>query len=804
MSEKLPERRPQLNPSLVVGGLRSTPVGSPAEVEEGVPLKERLAVLRRHAWLIAGVTVLSVGVAGYRVYHERPLYTANAVLRLADTRQAMTGGLEAAAMEQALGRGTDPLLSQIQVLRSRGVASSVVDSLGLRLQSTSPDFRPSLLSDVVVAPQAGPDTVRLAFAEEGYSASLGSREQQASYGQPVDLGTVSFAVAERPAVENVDLVVRSRNAAAQGLIEGVSARPKDRTNVVDVTYTSHDPELAQRVVNAVALAFQRENVNAARQQSRRRRLFVEEQLRTTDSVLTTAQSALSSFRGREQVYSSREKYAAEQAGLMGIEVRREELAADQRMFASLLTRLAQNGGQRRATELQTLVASPGVASNPVVAQLYEQLVQYETARDSLTAGGYGSAASNPDVRRLDALVTSTEAKLVNAVRSHVAVLGARITALDELRSRSAAQMAVLPGTEAEEVQLVQQVETVRKVADQLREELQKARISEAVEAGQVEIVDLATVPEQPIGSGRGRKLFFGLVVGLLLGGGGAFFLDRMNTSIRRREELESILKVPGLAVIPRFMGAAGAASRLRLPGRRGAAQLVPAGAGDELVTVGDARSSGAEAYRTLRTNLIFSQAVQTLRTVVVTSASPGEGKTTTTSNLAVTFAQQGMRVLLIDCDLRKARLHKVFGVEREPGLTQFMLGHSTLADVIRQTPVEGLSVLPSGTLPPNPSELLGGDRMRDTLRTLAEHFDLLILDTPPLLAAADAAVLGTRADGVLLVVRAGGTERGAAQQALQQLAAVGAHVVGAVLNDPDAKVPQYGGYYQYDYYGADD
>jgi hypothetical protein len=165
----------------------------------------------------------------------------------------------------------------------------------------------------------------------------------------------------------------------------------------------------------------------------------------------------------------------------------------------------------------------------------------------------------------------------------------------------------------------------------------------------------------------------------MLGSGGAFLLELMNTSIRRREEIENVLQIPGLAVIPQIASSRGPrTSLLGLRGTRtgsnGKALTRHEGqVGAGLVAADHTHSSGAEAYRTLRTNLIFSQAVQTLKTIVVTSASPGEGKTTTAANLAVTFAQQGMQVLLVDCDLRRARLHKIFGVPREPGLTELML-----------------------------------------------------------------------------------------------------------------------------------
>jgi capsular exopolysaccharide synthesis family protein len=282
-----------------------------------------------------------------------------------------------------------------------------------------------------------------------------------------------------------------------------------------------------------------------------------------------------------------------------------------------------------------------------------------------------------------------------------------------------------------------------------------------------------------------RTLVFGLLAGLMLGGGSAYLVENLNTSLRRAEEVEALLGVPVLGVVPRISEVAG-------PGARN----------PDLASLLNTHSPAAEAYRTLRTNLIFSQAVRTLKTIVVTSGSPSEGKTTTAANLAVAFAQQGIRVLLVDCDLRRARLHKLFGVPREPGLTQLVLGHAPSAELVRGTEVEGLSVLTSGTLPPNPSELLGGLRMRRALEALSEEFDLIVLDTPPLLAAADAAILGSFVDGVVFVVRAGETERGAAKHAVQQLAAVGAPTLGAVLNDPDAKLPKYGGYYYYDYYGS--
>jgi capsular exopolysaccharide synthesis family protein len=400
--------------------------------------------------------------------------------------------------------------------------------------------------------------------------------------------------------------------------------------------------------------------------------------------------------------------------------------------------------------------------------------------------------------KLDTLINSTQAGLLSAVRSNLDALDARISSLDALRTRNSAEMQKLPAVQAVEARLLQRVETARKMADQLREEYQRARISEAVEVGQVEIVDFATQPDIPVGRGALFRILTGLIIGLILGGGAAVLVERLNTTIRRRDDVESMLHVPGLAVIPQIAtsnGKLGLLGRgLKLPGmttRRDRS------GNDSLVTVTDFGSVGAEAYRTLRTNLIFSQAIQTLRTIVITSPSPKDGKTTTAANLAVTFAQQGMRVLIIDCDMRKARLHNMFGLPREPGFSQLLARQATVEQVVQQTSIENLSLISAGLLPANPSELLGSAIARTTIESLAAQYDIVILDTPPVHVAADSLILGSMANGVLLVLRAGYSEREAAQEALQRLLNVGAHVVGAVLNDPDHKVPEYGSYYYY-------
>jgi non-specific protein-tyrosine kinase len=203
-----------------------------------------------------------------------------------------------------------------------------------------------------------------------------------------------------------------------------------------------------------------------------------------------------------------------------------------------------------------------------------------------------------------------------------------------------------------------------------------------------------------------------------------------------------------------------------------------------LVTLSEPRSPISEAYRTLRTNLDFASLDQACKTLVVTSAGVGEGKSTTLANLAVVSAQAGRTVILVDADLRRPTLHQIFGLDNEAGLTSVMMDESALASPpLQKTQVEGLSVLTSGPLPPNPADLMGSRRMEDVIVALAGQADQVFFDTPPVVAVTDAAVLATKVDGVLLVVRAGKTRREYARTAVQRLEQINARLVGTVLTD---------------------
>lgn len=223
----------------------------------------------------------------------------------------------------------------------------------------------------------------------------------------------------------------------------------------------------------------------------------------------------------------------------------------------------------------------------------------------------------------------------------------------------------------------------------------------------------------------------------------------------------------------------------------------------DLVTIKNPKSPVAEAYRTLRTNIQFSSLDRQVKKIVVTSSGPSEGKSTTSSNLAITLAQNGHKTIIIDCDMRKPSVHKKFKISNQKGLSNVLVGECSLNEALIKGPVENLDIITSGTRPPNPAELVASQKMQNFLDSLAEIYEYIIIDTPPVLMVTDAQILSKYADGTLLVVASGEADKDAVKKAKELLEKVGAHILGAVLNKLDTSRKGYYGYYYHYYYGND-
>lgn len=310
---------------------------------------------------------------------------------------------------------------------------------------------------------------------------------------------------------------------------------------------------------------------------------------------------------------------------------------------------------------------------------------------------------------------------------------------------------------------------------------QQIRLAEVQATNNVVVVKPAVAPQTPIRPRTATNVLLAAVVGAMIAAGAAFLIEYLDDTIKSPDD---VARVSGLSTL-------GAIARLK-----------DAGAQRQLIAWMHSKAPESEAYRTLRTNIQFSSVDKPVRTLVVTSSGPSEGKSTTAANLAIVMAQTGQKVVLVDADLRRPVLHKTFGVPNNVGITTALLAGDEvdLESYLQPTEIDNLMIITSGPIPPNPSELLGSQRMKHIVERLAQSADIVIFDTPPVLVVTDAAVLSRQTDGVLLIADAGGTREPALAHAVEELRKTGANILGVALNRLDSRSRGYYYYYYYYYY----
>jgi capsular exopolysaccharide synthesis family protein len=350
-------------------------------------------------------------------------------------------------------------------------------------------------------------------------------------------------------------------------------------------------------------------------------------------------------------------------------------------------------------------------------------------------------------------------------------------------------------------------ERARRVANAVGDVFSKeiSEVSTSANAITATVWERAVTPDEPITPNPVRNSLLALALGLLLGVGLAFLLEYLDDSWRSPEEMEQISGAPIFGIIPELKvnksqkGSSIAQSSAKTGLRRAGREAETEELAERLVTLLEPTSVAAEAYRTLRTNLLYAAVPdQHPKVIELTSPGPGEGKSTTCANLGVVLAQASKDVLIVDCDFRKPVIHKFFGMRNIHGMVDVLVSQRELQDVGAE-PAKGLKVIPVGYIPPNPTELLGIRRFSELLASFREQFDYVLIDAPPVGVVSDPAIIATQADGVLLISDAQNTRKGAVRQAMRSLEAVGATVVGTVMNNAELTKESY---FNYQYYGS--
>jgi succinoglycan biosynthesis transport protein ExoP len=764
--------------------ISSTP--TPLQEDAGLPtsepefelnLSEYVAMVRRH-WKLLAVACLVTLIGGAIHYAMTPKqFLSSAIIQIERRNMSPVGTGQNPWLENYWNMEYYP--TQYELLQSRGLAERVVKSL-------------DLMNDPAFNPGAGP-------ARDGKKGAT-AEDDQATLGR-----------------------------LAEQLRGGLTVDPVRNTQLVRLSFQSSSPEFAAKAANAFAESFIDMGVEDRYASAGKASTFLSSQIETLKQEITDKQTQLQTFSRRTDIVTLDP----------GSNVVLQRLAS----LNSSLMDAKKLRIEREARYHEVMTASPETVADSLRGEQLHMERDYETKLKTFKPDW-------PEMVSLKAQIEKGQQHLQEVVKELVekARNGASGDYQSALRQEQSLE-SELTNSKKEAIDqssaavqftnLKVEIQTRRELLDQLLRQQSETEVAVRLQdtrQSNVHVIDQALMPDGPFRPSLRKDLTYGMLLGLLLGIGAALAIEFMDRTIKSPDEIERRLGLPTLAVVQDIAEVgktygyysayaygsgygyghgtppAGSGERPRVRASRNA----PAGwlekkktppaspAQIELVPHDRPRTLISEAYRSLRTALLLSSARE-IKVIAITSAVAGEGKTATASNLAVVLAQLGRPVLIVDCDLRKPRLHQVFHVSNRVGLVNQLTGTADPESVILATEVPNLWVVPSGPTPPNPSELLASARMRDWLRSMRERFDYVIIDTPPALAVTDATLVGVLADGIVLTLRSHKVTREEARVCRDRLSHADIKILGAVLNryrSFQAGVAK--GYKYYEAYGAEE
>jgi capsular exopolysaccharide synthesis family protein len=769
----------------------------------------------RNKWLLAGVTALVLALTVLITYLQRPIYQSVATVRVESSRNDRN---PLADFTPFASNVPGEIETDVMVLRSRDVAQRVVDTLGLRVGLIKPEQPRGEVLRLLTVPRSATGGL---FELEHVSGSryrmrvLGPPPhpevtRSVEIGQPFKVADVVLALDPRLMREppaKIRFAVSPFLITAEGLRHQIEVyRPDPMARILSISFRSTDPALAAAVPNAVTSAFIEHKLEGSRRESRSTVLFLRDQVAIYEGELARAETTLRGFRERERVVMPQEEASEQVQRLAQLQAEHDQLRSERQALGSLLARVeAAPQAPGEALSYRQLAAFPTFLSNRAVQDIMQALTGLENQRSELMVRRTDESV---DVQGIDRRIRELELQLYQMSRNYLESLDSQITSKQAILSRFGSQLELIPAREVEYARLSRQQKLLEDLYTLLQTRLKEAEIRDAVTPANVRLIDAALVPSVPVAPQPMRNLFIGTVLGLLLGIAAALARELLDTAVRTTDDVKSATHMPILGVIPRDhdMVRANAANGVGRRIRRVPPEVFVAPS--RVSMQANPHSPVAEAFRLLRTNMSFSRIGGAPQLILVTSAMPGDGKSTSASNLAFALAQQGTPTLLVDADLRRGTLHRLMGVPQDPGLTNLLLGRVTLQEAVHTVPtgVEGatLDLLPAGVFPPNPAELLGSSQAAELFQRLRGEYEAIVVDAPPLNPVADAAILARLVDATVLVTRPGFTDRRALHHAAMQLSQVRAPVSGVIVNDVDFSNRASGyGYYGYGYgYGS--
>jgi len=764
--------------------------GVDPNADNEVHLLDYWRAIRKRIWLVLGVVALVTMLAVVYVARKPDFYEAQARVQV-DLEE--TGGLVNNA-RPLYGPTDDPIYfnTQLQILVSPGLMRRVVRTLDLE---HNPDF---FKGDPAQRPSTWQTMLRM----------VGLGKPAAATSKPPDQLPLTTSVAQATAREDLNEAKRLA-PYVNTILSGLKVDPVKEargyykeTRLIDIRFTHPVPDVTAKVVNAIAETYVFSNLEKRTEANSTTGDFLQKRIAELQQQIRTSEERLVNYAKNNQIISLDPNQNTVVERLAGLNQQLLQAENDRKTAEA-----AYNAA--KAPDAAAALAEDGAKQN---SDLESKLMELRQKRAQLLVDATEEA---PEVKEVDQQIGELDKQLkdLRSRKSETLLTNLRTRYQQTLQREQSLRKAfeeqraqTLSQNEAAiNYRIIQQeIETNKSLLNGL---LQGAKENDVVLAGKpnnISIVDYALAPDSPVGPNRTRTVIAAFFLSIGLGLGLALFLEYLDDTVHSTEEVERVLHLPALAVIP---SVGGAARRRKLSGASGSTALQKQNNGNgngnsELLMNVDSRSPLAEAYRHLRTSILLSTAGRTPKSLLVTSSLPGEGKTTTAVNTAMSLAQTGASVVIIDADMRRPRLQSIFDMRGQEGLSSILssdVAENEMLGMVRHDEESGLSVLTSGPIPPNPAELLGSDQMRRLLAALQANYTHVVVDSPPVSSFTDGVLVSTMVDGVLLVVHGGRSSRHIVRRSKQLLNDVGAKIFGVVLNNVNLQSHDY--YYYQSYYG---
>jgi polysaccharide biosynthesis transport protein len=768
-------------------------------------LREWQRMIYRHKWMILSFILIALPLATIQAYRAKPIYQATTTIEV----RPETSSLSKTGDVLVVG-SNDNTKAEIVIIRSQPVIRQTITSLNLDRNPRFLDVttKRSVVEALMSLKGAQPERERKLAQEAAKrnADNAGAGEMKTAAPEKIAGPEHDGSIADHAETHQDAETERKRlGPYIQTLLDNLNVEGVRDTRLIRISFKHTDPDIAADVANGVADNFIQYNFQGKTDRFRSASSWLEESTRKLRAQVERAEQKLVNYSKEKNIISleGKENLVAEKMAQLH---QKAMIAKTDRIIKQSLYEEVKEG---RGAQL------PEAYSDPKTADLRKKLNELAVEASQLSVK-FG--AKNPRLQEIQKQM----ATLQEQIKGSQSMLEDRLKADYERAVRDEANFNVeLESAKGEAVQqnqdsiqysvLRQDLETAKTLYTDFLNKTSQADIQRAEQFNNVRSIEAAEAPGGPIGPNRSQTILLAFVVSLGLGVGLAYLMENMNTTVRNVEDVNRFTQLPVLGVIPVLTDAApyGKRNGIRTIELKAA---VMKDVSDSFELLGDVSdkpaladsmkvfSAAAEAYRMLRTSILLSTAGHPPKTMMVTSGQPGDGKTTTVFNIALALTQLRAEVLVIDCDMRKPRIHKLLQLQKGEGLSTLLASGGDPDNFISRTPVRGLSVLPCGYVPPNPSELISSESMKELLSSLSERFDYVIIDAPPMISVSDPIILSTLVDGVILVVKSGESKGESVRRACQDLTAVGARVLGVTLNNLNIRKDGYDYYRNYRQY----